>query len=433
MSEIKLKYGLKNGHIISISDIPLEEYGERCSCICPTCKEPLSAKIRMKGNRKKHFAHRNNHSCDTVSAQQTALHMLAKELIVEEKQVTLPGIVVDSDRHLISSKPEHQPRKFQIEDIRLEKKVSDIVPDIVLTIQGKQCLTEIAVTHFVDTEKKVKIQELKIPLFEIDLSNCYHSEMTRDEIRQAVLFDGSNRRWIYNPKEMEAQNEYRKEQKAKQLAAEQERRKIEQRKTAKRKYIEDAQKELRNLFASENYKEKILSHRNDNQVYAALANRSFYKKCNGQIPFFIDIPITGEFIFQCDRRIWQSAVFDNFVYRIAKESNIYVEQINTWIRNNQNEFTSVLKYAYRTDHVFPDNPFRSVSLFKDVIQNYLFYLFKLGFVSGIISENCTIKANNTIIPPNTEFAELLQDILRSVDIYSPQIDDIIRQKIAKKR
>ena len=76
--DIQLEYGVQNGKIINIMDLPVESKGLQCDCVCPGCGGRLVAR---KGAKKKHhFAHYNE-PCNLVSAQQTALHMLAKEII----------------------------------------------------------------------------------------------------------------------------------------------------------------------------------------------------------------------------------------------------------------------------------------------------------------------------------------------------------------
>ena len=79
---IKIKYGLRNDKIIHISELNNEERGLKCNCICPFCKTSLEAKLGTKNQH--HFAH-TNLNCDTKIAQQTALHLLAKEIIETER------------------------------------------------------------------------------------------------------------------------------------------------------------------------------------------------------------------------------------------------------------------------------------------------------------------------------------------------------------
>ena len=89
---IKLHYGLKNGKIVNIEEITVAERGLKCDCTCPGCGMKLQAKIGS-GKKQRHFSH-NNANCNIAVAQQTALHILAKEIIKEEKNIKLPPIVI---------------------------------------------------------------------------------------------------------------------------------------------------------------------------------------------------------------------------------------------------------------------------------------------------------------------------------------------------
>ena len=60
--EIQLEYGLLEGKLVSIHDIPSDKYGLRCNCICPGCGGALSARLGRStpSNKKKkrhHFGH----------------------------------------------------------------------------------------------------------------------------------------------------------------------------------------------------------------------------------------------------------------------------------------------------------------------------------------------------------------------------------------
>ena len=83
-TEVQLQYGILDDRLISIEDIPKEKYGLRCGCICPGCKQPLIA--RLGEHKRKHFGHKSGSACDIAYAQQTALHMIAKEIIERDRK-----------------------------------------------------------------------------------------------------------------------------------------------------------------------------------------------------------------------------------------------------------------------------------------------------------------------------------------------------------
>ena len=53
-TNIKLKYGVRDGKIVSIEEISESEKGLKCECDCPGCGMKLQARIG-KGKRQRHF------------------------------------------------------------------------------------------------------------------------------------------------------------------------------------------------------------------------------------------------------------------------------------------------------------------------------------------------------------------------------------------
>ena len=86
-NDVKLKYALRNDELIYIGDLPKEERGLKCNCVCPCCRTPVQARLGV--DRQAHFAH-NNSDCNPIIAQQTVLHLLAKEIIEEIKEIKFP-------------------------------------------------------------------------------------------------------------------------------------------------------------------------------------------------------------------------------------------------------------------------------------------------------------------------------------------------------
>ena len=174
ISSVKLQYGLRNGCLIHISDILKEERGLKCRCKCPACGVDLQAKLGN-GGRQPHFSHSNS-GCSYASAHQTILHMLAKDIINEELEIKLPAITVpfreiklckDNPTYLeylydVEETLEYQSaRSVKFDSAELENRISSVVPDVTLYKNGKVCLIEIAVTHFVDDKKEEKIETLE--------------------------------------------------------------------------------------------------------------------------------------------------------------------------------------------------------------------------------------------------------------------------------
>ncbi|MGB7595835.1 MAG: hypothetical protein WBL80_09780, partial [Erysipelotrichaceae bacterium] len=50
--------GFRDGKLIGIHELSIDESGDRCNCFCPECKLPLIA-CSMEGKRVKHFRHKS--------------------------------------------------------------------------------------------------------------------------------------------------------------------------------------------------------------------------------------------------------------------------------------------------------------------------------------------------------------------------------------
>ncbi len=163
-----------NGKSVFIDDVP---NGKNCGCFCSECKGAL---IARQGNIKAHhFAHQSGN--DSIKCSQTALHLLAKEIIKEEKKI--PAFV--------NGKIEF----VSVENIEKEKNLGDIKPDLYAEFNGKSIAVEIYVSHSVDDAKLMKIQNHKLTTFEINLSELIFE--TKEEVRNAI-YDLKNLRPVYD-------------------------------------------------------------------------------------------------------------------------------------------------------------------------------------------------------------------------------------------
>lgn len=434
-SYIKLQYGLRDNKLISIQDIPKEQKGLKCNCRCTGCGMRLQARIGN-GKRQPHFAH-NNEACDIVVAHQSALHILAKEIIQEEKKIGLPALKVNFDEisknnmksgyyKLPDEMIYKSAQTVACEQVVLEKKISDIVPDIIVKIGERYCLIEIAVTHFVDETKTEKIKKLGLPVIEIDLSMLSGVELSRDNVKKILLEESDLKYWIHNPKKEEAiiwaTNEYEKKDKEirhiqeeiERTEREKRQRRVEKRKIAKEK--------IEQLQIGNNYENEIKRLRNDVAFMNLFKHRSFYKD-GMAVPFYMDIPITGEVVFDCDKRIWQSAIFDMFIYnrRLDGKPVVNIKKISKWVTSYQQEFKLNWDLVSKAFIALKNSCYER-SLLQMCIKEYIEYLSLIGFLSKIYYE--VLSAHN-LTPPNKEKAAELKAIINSVNQYSWSVTEKI--------
>lgn len=139
--------------------------GKDCGCVCPACGDELIARKGEK--RMHHFAHRSNEDCEY--GYESSLHLAAKGILSRAKKMVIPPIYVEFPQ---SGKPKElisKEREISIDDVELEKRFDDIIPDIVVYSGDEHFFIEIYVTHPIDDEKLKKLKEKKISTIEIDL------------------------------------------------------------------------------------------------------------------------------------------------------------------------------------------------------------------------------------------------------------------------
>ena len=88
---VKNPFGLRNGELILIEDLPKEQNGLRCNCVCPACYKPFEA--RMGDVRRHHFAH-SGEGCDEVNAYLAGLYMLLSEYLASGRSLSLPPVII---------------------------------------------------------------------------------------------------------------------------------------------------------------------------------------------------------------------------------------------------------------------------------------------------------------------------------------------------
>lgn len=189
---MRLAFGqTAEGRIVSIRDVVS---GRACGCVCPACAEPLIARKFREGpgRRADHFAHARDRVC--VHALETALHKLAKQILVDALGLTLPAIVADREGVRRQS---HGAKHQAFESAAAEVAFPGVVADVVLRRGARDLIVEILVTHASDAEKVARIRGLETSAIEIDLSKLAR-RADLETVAEAVLVSAP-RKWLFNP------------------------------------------------------------------------------------------------------------------------------------------------------------------------------------------------------------------------------------------
>lgn len=157
--------------------------GGACKCKCPLCGNWLDAKNG--GNiREHHFAHSHGSVCE--GAYETTLHLLAKQVLQEEKALMLPP-----------SEDETRPTGYaKLINVDLEKWDSQygFKPDAEGILEdGRRLLIEFYVSHKVQKKKHETIVKNNLLCIEINLNFI---ELDKDAIRKFLLENTEYREWL---------------------------------------------------------------------------------------------------------------------------------------------------------------------------------------------------------------------------------------------
>lgn len=200
--EYDTQFGLRDNKLVHIDSV---ENGLDCNCKCPHCGEPLVAYNNPSNKNARHFQHQSLREC--TGAYETIIHLLAKEIIQEQGYLVVPDIDYTLSEYAWtydtnvtqSSERTIRPTKVYFDKIELEKSVGEFRPDLKCSIKEKTIYIEIAVTHFIDKEKKEKIFKDGNPVLEIDLSDQKRI-LTKSELSSLLFWQTDKMKWINNPK-----------------------------------------------------------------------------------------------------------------------------------------------------------------------------------------------------------------------------------------
>ncbi|WP_423382140.1 competence protein CoiA family protein [Burkholderia sp. LMG 32019] len=180
------------GRLVAARDLPKHAEGP---FRCAACRSPV---ILKQGEvRTWYFSHRPGSDC--AKGFETALHLLAKQILLEHRHLRAPALVcVDEslleeditvcDEHIISWDVAGE----------VEKWMGGIRPDFVADCGDQLLIVEVVVTHEPDDSKLAQLDSLAIPALEIDLSDVAR-DVTVDTLAYRILDTVAGKRWLFYP------------------------------------------------------------------------------------------------------------------------------------------------------------------------------------------------------------------------------------------
>ena len=201
MASVKMAFALnENKKSIHVADV---ERGKKCNCVCPDCKSPL---IASKGTKQQnHFKHIAKNVAKNECKGESVIHLAAKQIIIERKQITLPGYIVTASKRDSRGK-EYSERELVVEDgmvicfdsVQEEIDLHGMKVDILAKKDNRLLIIEIFYCHKVEDQKLGKIAEANISAIEIDLSDLNPEEVKNWETLWLYINDPKRIRWLHN-------------------------------------------------------------------------------------------------------------------------------------------------------------------------------------------------------------------------------------------
>lgn len=352
--EKRTRFGLRDGEIVHITELDTSERGLKCQCVCPKCHGDLIAK--MGKVQTWHFAHAHNEDC--FGSDETALHLLAKKILVEEKVLKIPnlsiGVFLDpkvgyclfdewkSNQQVLKS------YYINFKHDRCEYNHGPYYLDYAGVVNGQLFAIEIYITHEVDEEKIDYLRATGIPCVEIDLGWAYHypDEYSYKKFKKALIegleykiWLSKPRLWLKNFKAKTLKSYY--DQRAKYIAAEKKRierqeqeeidRKIRAHQEKKRlkKKKNEIMKHLDPVWRNKRMPEWTKEFYQSPRIRGMLTNMSI---SIDKLPSFLCYDLENAYAFTCDPRYFQTLLFYTWVFK-RQPSEYKVEAIVKWLQD----------------------------------------------------------------------------------------------------
>jgi len=169
--------------MVFVDDVPS---GLGCGCVCPGCAARLVA--RKGAIKRHHFAHAHGEGCS--SAAESALHLMAKQIILDERQLLVPGTATTA--------PTMVAYDVSQEEVTYGSGQGSIRADAVVSTRSGSLVVEIAVTHASTSLKYRHLHAWRRNAVEISLAHlCGVVGLTREEMVREVTRTAP-RIWLYN-------------------------------------------------------------------------------------------------------------------------------------------------------------------------------------------------------------------------------------------
>jgi hypothetical protein len=183
--------------------------GDTGPFFCPACRGRVFA--HLGDIYRWHFKHQRKAACASstgLTAAETALHLMAKQILCEALYIRTPASMLRAETRAgtleVCVAPEGKVE--WTEQGRAEAQLGTLRPDFLAHTTEGPFIVEVRVTHRVDSEKRGALSALGIPAIELDLSREERLQSI-EALRHTVLDALHNKHWLAPPRQAAAQAE----------------------------------------------------------------------------------------------------------------------------------------------------------------------------------------------------------------------------------
>jgi hypothetical protein len=317
MQDVKIPFALHAGRVVHISEV---ERGRACMCNCPNCQRPLQA---IKGRVRQHHFRHDHEQEQCEGALESAIHLAAKQLISERKFLNLPrhslSVRLDGkwgdDYYVEGEEVIPHGTLIKFIDVETEVAMGDIRPDLVGYAGNSSLAIEITYTHPVSPEKVEKFKALNQSAIEIKLSDAGENDLLDWDKFWGLISNPDNVRWVYNAKD--AKEETR----------------IETGLIKRRERDELKTRAVLSHYQKAITPENLERIRTSGPQHPAWRYSSRYFPYPWEsLPSWVDVPVkNGDWIYGCDHRVWQVAVFSYFITKRGVGTKFTTKAVDSWL------------------------------------------------------------------------------------------------------
>lgn len=293
--------------------------------------------------------------------------------------MVLPGLTLTATAHDAQgmahtvSVEAFPPRPVVFDEVTEEKRLSDIIPDLICKIGGHALLVEIAVTHFVDETKREKVRAMGLACIEIDLSSIV-AVWNWDSLKNAVIDGIAYKEWIANPRIDALRAELQRQAQEKAATADRDRL------TVKRMGVPGLEAALKWV---ENFEKSGEAKREHDALNQAGPNHRMWLAAAEVMnlkwddpPNYIDIPVPGENVFLVARKVWQAAAY---LFILGNKEPIFSLKVALWCRSTFPVRDIIDLLAEHLELLTPSERAAMPSL-HTAVHSYLTALVDLGYL-----------------------------------------------------